>query len=162
MQDRLHDLLFGDAAVCDHAGVGADAARLRPAVAVIIEQPAKRAQDFDQHLRFGLEIDLRAIFLDDLCDRRLLLTRHCGLLICVAAQPSRCRIHVTRIVFRPFSTGADACSMSGSLCPLESRLFQIRRRPLNSTTSQASMMEWFAGNRLATWTTNKGFGEGDR
>src|ERR1700729_4349504 len=25
----------------------------------------------------------------------------------------------------------------------------------NSTASQASMMEWFAGNRLATWTTNK-------
>src|ERR1700727_4017490 len=144
MQDRLHDLLVRDPAVCDHAGVGADASRLRLAVAVIIEQPPKRAQDFRQPPRFGLESDLGAIFLDDLCDRRLLLTRHCDLLFCVATQLSRCRIHVTRIVFRPFSTGADACSMSGSLCPLESRLLQIRRRPLKLLTDKSK-----SGNRVS-------------
>src|ERR1700722_7499966 len=144
MEDRLDDLLFGHAAVFDQTGVRADASRLRPAVAAIIEQPAELAQDFDQHLRFGLEIDLRAIFLDDLCDSRLLLPRHCDLLFCVATQPSRCRIHVTRIVFRPFSTGADACSMSGSLCPLESRLLQIRRRPLKLLTDKSR-----SGNRVS-------------
>ena len=46
--------------------------------------------------------------------------------------------------------------------PSSKRNGRLLQQPANSTASQASMMEWFAGNRLATWTTNKGFGEGDR